>query len=103
VIDVTTTASAKEQTVHAEPNASTKLTSGSVTGTGQWRVPAHGIAAVGTWQAAAETNFLIVEHHTRIQSTVKTEAFTDVKRIDEPAPAPAQPDAPAQADSAVAP
>ena len=59
--------------------------SGSATATGQLRVPARGIAVVGSVQTTGETNFLIVDHHKRIQSTVKAESFTEVKRIDEPA------------------
>jgi len=91
LIDVTTTATAQEQTLNAEPNRSTKLISGSATGTGQWRLPLHGIAVVGSAQFTGEQHLSIVNHRLRILSTVKTESFVDVKRIDEPAPAPAEP------------
>jgi hypothetical protein len=64
---------APSQTLSIEPNATTKLTSGTSNTTAELIVPLHRLMATATAQGTSETNLSIVRRHLRITSTIQTE------------------------------
>lgn len=81
-VDVSVAMRAQPQDLSVEPNATTKLTSGEGTASGQAIVPRRGLVASGSSQSANEVNLLIVRGRLRVSSVLRTETFSSVKRID---------------------
>jgi hypothetical protein len=82
IVDVSVALRAPSQTLRVEPNATTRMTSGTGTTSGQAFVPRHGLVISGSSTATTETNFLIVRGRLRIASTIRTEMLSSAKRID---------------------
>lgn len=93
-VDVSMAMRAGSQNLRVEPNATTTLTSGDGTSSGQAFVPRRGLVTTATAQTTTEANLLIVRGHLRISSTLRTEIISAVKRIDA-APESSQPPEPA--------
>jgi hypothetical protein len=72
---------ARSQALSVEPNATTKLTSGTSNADGELIVPLRGLVATGTGQSTSEVNLLIVRGRLRITSTVQTETLSSVKPL----------------------
>ena len=72
---------APSQALSVEPNASTKLTSGTSNANGELIVPLRGLVATGSAQGTSEMNLLIVRGRLRITSTVQTETLLSVKPV----------------------
>lgn len=91
-VDVSVALRASSQDLSVEPNATTTLTSGEGTLSGQIVVPRRGLVTSGSSQTTTEVNLRIVDRHLRISSTVRAETFSSVKRtgtnIDSVAPTP---------------
>lgn len=82
IVDVSVAMRAPSQELRVEPNATTTLKSGEGTASGQAFVPRRGLVISGSSQTTTEANFLIVRRRLRITSTLRTELFSSVKRID---------------------
>jgi len=80
-IDVQFVMRAPSQALSVEPNASTKLTSGTSSANGELIVPLRGLVATGSAQGTSEMNLLIVRGRLRITSTVQTEMQSSVKPV----------------------
>jgi hypothetical protein len=70
---------ASPQALGVEPNATTKLTSGTLTATADLTIPLHGLAVTGTMRGTSEVNLVIVRGHLRITSTIQTEISSSVE------------------------
>ena len=81
-VDVSMSMRASPQDLRVEPNASTTLTSGEGTQSGQALVLRHGLVASASSQMTTEANLLVVRQHLRISSTLRTEINLAVKRVD---------------------
>lgn len=79
------TLTAPSQALSVEPNATTRLTSGTITATASLVVPLRGLAVTGTSHAVTEANLLVVRGHLRISSAVQNEVQMTLR------PAPATP------------
>jgi hypothetical protein len=73
------TAKAGSQPLSVEPNATVRLTSGTMTLTSTARIPLHGLAWEGDGRGSVETNVLIVKGHQRTQSSVTMEVVSSAK------------------------
>ena len=82
VVDVSVARRAPSQDLRVEPNLTTKLTSGTGTISGLAFVPRRGLVLSGSFEGTSEANFLIVQGHLRISSTLRTETFSSTKRIE---------------------
>jgi hypothetical protein len=80
-IDAQMVMHAPSQALSVEPNATTKLTSGSGNATAELIVPLHSLIATTTARQTSETNLLIVRGHLRITSTILTEILSSVKPL----------------------
>lgn len=72
-------ASAGSQPLSVEPNATIRLTSGTMSVTGTAKVPLTGLAWTGDGRGRIETNLQIVQGHLRTESTVSTEILSSSK------------------------
>lgn len=74
------TMSAGSQALSVEPNATTRVTSGTVVE--ELTVPLRALVPSGTARGTTEVNFSIVKGHARITSTVRAETTVAVQRAD---------------------
>jgi hypothetical protein len=81
IVDVSVAMRAGSQTLRVEPKATTRLTSGEATTSGQVLVPRHGLVVSGSSTSTTETNFLIIRGRLRISSTLRSEAYSSAQRI----------------------
>jgi len=80
-VDANVVMHASSQALTVEPNASTRLTSGTVTGSANLSVPLRGLVPTGMSQATSEMNFSIIRGRQRIITSLETQTFVSVKPI----------------------
>ncbi len=64
-----------------EPNASTRLTSGTSNMSAKLSVPLQGLVATGASRGTIETNFAILRGRQRITATIQAETLFSVKPL----------------------
>jgi hypothetical protein len=90
-VDVSISMRAGSQPIRVEPNATTRLTSGKSSVTGQLVIPLHGVVATGSLQQTSELSLQSVRRLLRVQSTTRTESQLTVRPANE-LDAPSAPD-----------
>ena len=80
-IDARIVMRAPAQALSVEPNATTKLTSGTSNANRELIVPLRGLVATGTGRSMSQMNLSIVRGRLRITSTVQTETLSSVKPV----------------------
>lgn len=74
-IDVASEFRAGDQALHAEPNATTRLTGGTGRGSGHFVIPLRGLAVRGKADETRTMKVLITRGHTRIAAEITSELF----------------------------
>jgi hypothetical protein len=80
-LSIELSATAGSQALSVEPNATIRLTSGTMSMTGTATIPLHGLAWTGDSRGSIETNLQIVRGHLRTESTVSTEILSSSKPV----------------------
>lgn len=80
-IDFEVASRADSQALATEPNASIRLTSAATTSSGQAIVPLHGLVPTVTKRTTSELHWRVVDRHTRITSTDKSESVFAINPV----------------------
>ncbi len=83
-VEVDVVMRAPPQSLSVEPNASTRLTSGTSHTSVKLSVPLQGLVATGTSRGTFETNFAIVRGGQRAAATLQSETLLSVKPLGAP-------------------